>query len=393
MKKFLIALAFAGICATTNAQETIDAPVTSKYSVATNSFWSNWYLQVGVDMNLQYNAGMASWFKEVFPKGKDYGVGVAVGKWFTPGIGTRLGVKWNNGLLENKHNEWSPDFGDKGYALIHFDTQFNLSNLLFGYNEHRTWNFIMYPRLGYIRTFDDQRYHHLIGAGIENTWRLSKVVRIYLDLSYNASSRYFADNKFPHIDENECSLSHKGFVNGELGLMFNLGKSTWDRAVTLEAYNALAAQSEAVLSKLRAELDKERALNAELRSKLEALSKAPKQEVKEVTKVISNAATNVFFKINSARITDNKDLLNLEAVANAAKKAGSKVLVSGYADSKTGSAEYNKQLSEKRANAVADKLVEFGINRNDITIVAEGGVDLVGKYPFQLNRRALVELK
>jgi hypothetical protein len=52
MKKLMIALAFAGMGAVAaNAQTQIETP--SKYTVATNSFWSNWYVQVGVDMSLQ----------------------------------------------------------------------------------------------------------------------------------------------------------------------------------------------------------------------------------------------------------------------------------------------------------------------------------------------------
>ena len=46
MKKLFIALAFAGISLSSMAQ---DADPTLKYSVATSSFWSNWFIQVGAD--------------------------------------------------------------------------------------------------------------------------------------------------------------------------------------------------------------------------------------------------------------------------------------------------------------------------------------------------------
>src|SRR3712207_8914392 len=48
MKKFLMVLAFAGVSMCSFAQDT--DPV-EKYSVATNSFWSNWFIQVGGDFN------------------------------------------------------------------------------------------------------------------------------------------------------------------------------------------------------------------------------------------------------------------------------------------------------------------------------------------------------
>ena len=44
MKKLLAVLAFAGLSLSGFAQ---DATPTEKYSVATNSFWSNWFIQIG----------------------------------------------------------------------------------------------------------------------------------------------------------------------------------------------------------------------------------------------------------------------------------------------------------------------------------------------------------
>ncbi len=51
MKKFLAVLAFAGLSMSGFAQ---DATPTQKYSVATNSFWSNWFIEAGADWNAWY---------------------------------------------------------------------------------------------------------------------------------------------------------------------------------------------------------------------------------------------------------------------------------------------------------------------------------------------------
>ena len=48
MKKFLMVLAIAGVSVASMAQ---DAVPTEKYSVATNSFWSNWFIQANVAWN------------------------------------------------------------------------------------------------------------------------------------------------------------------------------------------------------------------------------------------------------------------------------------------------------------------------------------------------------
>lgn len=45
MKKLLMVLAFAGVSVASMAQ---DAVPTEKYSVSTNSFWSNWFVQANV---------------------------------------------------------------------------------------------------------------------------------------------------------------------------------------------------------------------------------------------------------------------------------------------------------------------------------------------------------
>ena len=90
-------------------------------------------------------------------------------------------------------------------------------------------------------------------------------------------------------------------------------------------------------------------------------------------------------------MNSKKDLINIEAVASAAKNAGAKVVVTGSADSKTGSSAYNQKLSEARAQAVADELVNLGVDRSKIEVKGIGGVDQVA--PFNLNRRAVIQLK
>lgn len=386
MKKLMIALAFLGLGTAANAQTTIETP--SKYSVATNSFWSNWYIQVGADMSLQNPYG--SNLENVFPNGKSFGVNLAVGKWFTPGIGTRLKVNWENGLLKSErptagHNLWTPDADKGGYGAAYFDTQFNLSNLFCGYNESRIWNVIAYPRLGILRNFDRGSWAPALGVGIENTWSVSKSIGLYLDIAYVATTSDYMDyqSNIENGDNGVCN----GIISAEIGLQFNLGNATWSKAVTVDAYNALAASSEEALAKLRADLDRERQINADLRSQL---ARVPKTQAKPET-VIASAASSVFFSINSSKIVSKKDLINIEAVASAAKSANCKVVVTGSADSKTGSSAYNQKLSEARAQAVADELVNLGVSRDKIEVRAVGGINDV--TPYTLNRRAVIELK
>jgi len=407
MKKLMIALAFAAVGTAANAQTaSIEAP--SKYTVATNSFWDNWYLQVGVDMGLANPYGAKSWGFDVFPNGKSFGVDLAVGKWFTPGIGTRLKVQWENGAIRQNHNIWTPRSKKGGYATVNFDTQFNLSNLFCGFNENRVWNTIFYTRGGLLRNFDSDYYGPMLGLGWENTWKVARKVKVYLDASYNIGpseimeeTAYYVYGRTPGktIDGTKGKpgyiSSRRGrfgnaFINIDLGVQFDLGKNTWDKAVSLEDYNALAASSEEALARLRADLDREKQVNADLRAQLAKWANHKCPEV-GTDKIIQGVATSVFFDLNSTKINSKKDLINLESLANAVKKAGAKVLVTGSADSKTGSAPWNQKLSEGRANTVADKLVELGVPRANIEVKAVGGINEVSPYP--LNRRALVFVK
>ena len=68
-------------------------------SVETNTFWDNWYGQVGMDMNLIFPEGHN--LKHVFPNGKSFGINASVGKWFSPDFGGRFKLTWNNGIFTN----------------------------------------------------------------------------------------------------------------------------------------------------------------------------------------------------------------------------------------------------------------------------------------------------
>ena len=53
MRKLMIVLALAGLTMSAAAQE--QNKPTRKYSVAANSFWSNWFPQGGVEWSAWYN--------------------------------------------------------------------------------------------------------------------------------------------------------------------------------------------------------------------------------------------------------------------------------------------------------------------------------------------------
>ena len=397
MKKLMMVLAFAGLASVAaNAQcDEFATPSTDKYSVATNSFWANWYIQVGVDANVVSRYGWGSLLKKDWHDGRTYGFDFAVGKWFTPVIGTRLKLNWENGAFYHafRHGNdgvlapgrvWETANPHKGgYAALMFDTQFNLSNMFCGYNESRVWNLIFFPRMGLIRNFGRNSYAPELGVGFESSWKISKRVNVYADVAY----MWVTDDFVEYFSDTERAFRANNIATIDLGITYNIGKTGWSKAVSLDDYEALSAEACAKLAALRAQLKAEQDENARLRAEL---AKWANHKCPEATVGVAGA-TSVFFDLNSAKINSRKDLINLEAVASAAKNSGAKVVVRGSADSKTGSSAYNQKLSEARAQAVADELVSLGVDRAKIQISGVGGVAEV--EPFNLNRRAIVTLK
>ena len=388
----MMALAFVGLCTAANAQcDEFATPTTNKYSVATNSFWANWFVQAGVDANVVSMYGKGSLFKRDWHNGRTYGFDLAVGKWFTPGIGVRGKVNWENGAFykafrEYRHALETPDGAKGGYAAIYFDTEFNMSNIFCGYSDTRVWNLILYPRMGVIRNFDSGNYTSALGAGLESSWKVAKRVSIYADLACVFTSQGFNEEVLMG-SKNRWWKSNQ-IVSLDLGVTYNIGKTGWSKAVSLEDYEALSAEACAKLAALRSQLKAEQDENARLRAEL---AKWANHKCPESTGNVTAGSTSVFFDLNSAKINSKKDLINLEAIAAAAKNTKATVVVRGSADSKTGSSAYNQKLSESRAQAVADELVSLGVDRAKIQVSGVGGVAEV--EPFNLNRRAIVTLK
>ena len=134
MKKLMIALAFVGLASTTTAMAQETEVPTKKYSVATNSFWANWFVSAGVSGTAYYTSQENGVSKNPFSdKRGTIGFTVAVGKWFTPGLGLRTKfdlIKAKQVNSETSHPLYTA-------MNVHEDVMFNLSNMFCGYNEKR----------------------------------------------------------------------------------------------------------------------------------------------------------------------------------------------------------------------------------------------------------------
>lgn len=386
MKKVLLFLLLIGLSTGVMAQAEVSG---EKHSVATNSFWANWFVQANVVGSSFWGSQEQQSFK--FSKmTKDYrtnlGFSIALGKWFTPGLGLRTkfnGVWGRSVISEDKSLNASK------YWTLQEQALFNLSNMLMGYNEQRVWNFIPYAGGGVGRNMSYGCYALGFSVGLLNTFRISQKVAFNFDINYG--SYEFSFDGFSAGGDSKLSLKGRDrAINVELGLTYRLGKSTWKSTPDIDAMQALS-QSEidalnAQLADLMAENER---LGEELANAEQQAAPAPQEPV-TMTKVVA-APVSVFFNLNKAVISSQRDLQNVAALVAVAKEQGAKLVVTGYADSQTGSAERNRQLSEQRAEAVVAELLKMGVSRDQIEIVAAGGVDTLTPTPY--NRRATVEIK
>ena len=384
MKKLMLALAVASMSTAAMAQETVkvtDVPV-KENSVETNSFWSNWFISAGLNYNAFYSSQEYSISKNPFKDRGQFGFNIAVGKWFTPGLGLRAkfdGIKGKSVFTEGQTDKFN-------YWNMHGDVLFNFSNMFFGYNEERIWNFIPYLGAGAIRNCTDNNYTMGVNAGILNTFRLNKRVSLNFELAALAAPKTF-DGTGSKASGNKIWRGADKVLTASVGVTVNLGKTTgFRKAVDVDALMALnQSQLDALNSALAAQQNE----NAQLK---EELAKKPKEVIKtEYQKEYVSAPRSIFFNIGSSRIASKKEIVNLQVLADAVKADNNiKLKVSGYADSATGSAKFNQTLSEKRANRVADELVKLGVSRDNLVVEGLGGVATL--KPNSYNRRVIVDV-
>lgn len=401
MKKFMFALAIASLSSAAYAQmggnssrpagvvmgestEIMEVPV-SRYSVETNRFFDNWFLDFGAGAQVLFgdNSDHGDFGKRIAPA-----FNVSLGKWFTPGLGLRLqfsgfqsksytpveglythGQKDVDGLYKQKFN----------YMNLHGDILFNLTNMLGGYNEARAYDFIPYLGFGFTHTFDTPHRQALAANfGIINSFHLSRAWDLNLELN-----GMVAEDKF------DGQVGGKGLdlmVGASLGFAYKFPQRGFKHTPDVNAIMALSASQ---LDAINAALAQQMEQNKQLRNQLAQRPTETVVNEKIVVKEVPSAPQSVFFAIGSYKVPANADV-NLRAIAEMMKKnPNMKLTLTGYADSDTGSSTLNHTLSQNRANAVAEALANMGVDRNRMTTVGKGGVNTL--TPPYLNRRVIIE--
>lgn len=376
MKKFLIMLAIAGVSLTSMAQET--ETTTEKYSVATNSFWSNWFVQGGVQWTAFYSSlehGFDTSNNPLKSFRSNPQASVAIGKWFTPGLGLRTKV---SGI-------WGKANGDSfKYWNAQEQVLFNLSNMFCGYNPKRVYNCIPFAGAGFARNMSSDMYAMGMSIGLLNEFNINKRVAINLELGWNRLENDFYSEGHANNGPRGWD-SHDNYLYAELGLTLNIGKTGWAKVPDVDAIKAL---SQSQIDALNAQLADSKSENERLKA---MLNEKPKEiAMPESIKQFITTPVSVFFNIGKTDVANPKDLVNVEALAKYAKTNNSKIMVTGFADSATGTPQINQKLSVKRAEIVKGELIKMGVHADNISTQAHGGVETLS--PISFNRRATVQI-
>lgn len=162
------------------------AEKTEKYTVQTNLFGDNWFAGV--------NAGAQLYMGDYFSKGKAGKLitptfEVNVGKWFTPGIGLRVGFggyqakgySLKDGGFAYKHVDRDLYRTKWGMLHLHTDVMLNLTNLICGYREDRVYNAIPYVGIGYLRGIQHKDNELSGTVGFINRFRLNSAWDLNLE--------------------------------------------------------------------------------------------------------------------------------------------------------------------------------------------------------------------
>lgn len=317
----------------------------------------SWFVNFQGGIQLPNTPGMGHLISPVF--------GLNVGRNISPLFSTRLGIEGCNSKV---YNEFTGEKQSFKYATGSFDAMVNLLNLISP--KRRALNLYGIAGVGLnwsgMATTNSSKFSPNIRVGAQLDWRVAK------NLAFNLE--YRADNTNDQFNGRLEPGSHDWYTSLLLGVSLVLPDAkpqvvVKDNSAELKALN-----------------DRINALQAE-----NAALKNRKPEVKEVVKTVVDKQTvlpNVFFQCAKSNIS-TQQAANVKAIADFLKaNPNTNITIKGYA-SPEGNPEVNQKLSEARAKAVADMLInKLGISADRIKTEAGGATSDI--YPVnELNRVAV----
>lgn len=323
------------------------------------TFYKHFFLDL--QGGAQYTLGEAKFGDLLSPN-----VQLGLGYQFSPVFGMRLQANgwqskggWAGFYAQKGETPYNANYKFK-YVAPGVDFMFNLSNLFCDWNPNRVLNVTAFAGAGANIAWDNDEVNELAAtiknlnaynleylwdgtkvrpygrAGIELAFKVSKSVSLMLEGNANVISDKYNSKKAGNPD---------WYFNALAGLRINLGKSATKKEKPVEPEPAPAPVQ-----------------------KVEEPAPAP-----VVEKKVEEIRRDIFFTINSNKISEKENKKILEVIDFLVKYPEAKVVVTGYADKGTGNDRVNDRIAAKRAAAVVWMLEKrYGIPAERITEESKG---------------------
>ena len=379
------------------------APITPSYlnGVTSTTGWdNNWFIEAkgGASAFIGTPIGCGDLFDRVMPV-----LQIGVGKWFTPAVGGRIGyqgMKFKNANLQSMK-----------YQFVHADFMYNLTHNL-QCNEYglSKLDVIPYVGIGMIRNSSNTPGYFLTDNVPSGNHPFA--------FSYGIELRYLLADRLHLVGEVGGMTTTKNFdcvgtssrfgdhmLSASVGLSYTIGKRGWKKVIDARPYinqnsylmERFAKQSQQVNDNKNVEAastDKNNysGLNS-LRYRMSLGNEnadSASDSLSQGNKVAISVPIYFYFKLNTAKLVDKSQLVNLNEIAKIAKEQNLTIHISGAADKATGSNKRNRHLSIERAKYICKQLMKRGVDKDAMKATSLGGIEQFS--PKEANRFGVILL-
>lgn len=365
--------------------------------LTTNRFWDNWEVAAAFGNSF---LGVSSNDPGKFLDRNSWNANISFTKWAVPILGMRLQL--DGGQFQN-YSMNPAKYGDglfqSPYTFVHGDILLNLSNWIGGYRDDRIYYAIPYAGFGvttmnFTGSTGSKNTEYAFTTGMLHKFRVSRHWDIELD------TRTWILREGSLAPEIRGDGKYAVSFSASIGVAYRFNKRGWTPAFTeldVAGYVAAIAELSEDLAVTDAELVEVASVaaklnddNKSLKSQLAESKRVEEQQLAEVTCHMTEGV--VFFNIGEAKLTDYAQA-TLNGYIDSLKATNRPITITGYADKETGSTEINERLSEERAVAVRDYMVEHGVDPQLIVTKWVGDTQEAFTTPDTpiVNRCAMIE--
>ena len=367
MKKFSLLLFTALVAFSISAQEVQNVSQGTVY--LKNKGSDNWYIGLGGGTNLYMTKGEndadANFGDRLGWMGQ-----LEIGRWNSPNWGARLVI--DGGQINFVADGLDPE---RNWVGGHLDLMYDVTNAWGTYNPDRVYSLVPYLGIGYMYGLDgdwkkpnpdgdmfkSQNQTLTYNVGLINNFKLSNSVALFVELGWRVMQESFDGSP------TSGDYDYDSMFTGTAGIKFGLGGKQDFTPAELMDYN--------LINDLNSQINRLRAENEQLRQRPESCPDCPEVQPTTVSEAVY-VPNVVFFRINSSTIDRGQQVSVYNTAEYMKANDSAKVNIVAYADRQTGTPEYNFALSERRARAVADALInDHGINSDRISIDWKGDTE------------------